>query len=534
MADERIKDISTEATDLAVDDFIELDGTVNGSRKLALRKLLMSLGIARALRPGLLFDGTGYAYIPLGTAGAFATGDFLIVVEDHYVPSGAISGSRDMAVATLSALATTLSGTAFWAQYDDGTDRLRIRIGDGTNSRYIDHATFRALYGAQTGELVFGRVSGVPVLWFNGISLTSALSGENTVGSGAAWTDSVSSSFLLYGENNSSVFHKYIGRTGRCYPINASVTTAELLKHAQTGIWADWLNQTGTQKANNSTAVNGGTGAARAMTTFSDASATGFTGGGNNGGATYAGMVIPAVKTGQIVTMTYTYGPNTVAAAPTLRLVKGVDFVGSETQIGFTILSGSTSSMNAGAGTYTISILITGPSDGGLYMAWRHGPLTTGTFIISGVSVQISGIICRHTFQPGAIIHPDSGDNRLPLITTPGVKAVGDLPMEIVLPGPAMTADGFIHLDQPITPDARYKLADFTLTQTGTETSTITVKETSSGGATVATAALSATKKSVTAAVSAPFDAVSKKLHLANNSWASNTVTPCFVFRRIA
>lgn len=155
----------------------------------------------------------------------------------------------------------------------------------------------------------------------------------------------------------------------------------------------------------------------------------------------------------------------------------------------------------------------------------------TDTVYIGSVIATPLGPIARHTLQPGATVHPDDGANKLPLLLTSGVTAVGSTPNEVVIPGPAMTADGFVHADQVITPTGYELVAAYAL-QTGTATSTITVKETSSGGTTVATGALSASVTRVALTVSNGLLAGGKKLHLANSSWASNTVTPFFVFRR--
>lgn len=156
---------------------------------------------------------------------------------------------------------------------------------------------------------------------------------------------------------------------------------------------------------------------------------------------------------------------------------------------------------------------------------------TTPTTWINSSELLTLGPIARHTLQPGATVHPDDGANKLPLLLTSGVTAVGSTPNEVVIPGPAMTADGFVHADQVITPTGYELVAAYAL-QTGTATSTITVKETSSGGTTVATGALSASVTRVALTVSNGLLAGGKKLHLANSSWASNTVTPFFVFRR--
>ena len=89
MADIRINAIATTATDFASDDYIAIDGTANGTRKVNAKTANLTFGdvrfgtsgpsakssiAARAARQGLVFDGTGGA--PTFTAASIGSGDF--------------------------------------------------------------------------------------------------------------------------------------------------------------------------------------------------------------------------------------------------------------------------------------------------------------------------------------------------------------------------------------------------------------------------------------------------------------------------
>jgi hypothetical protein len=146
-------------------------------------------------------------------------------------------------------------------------------------------------------------------------------------------------------------------------------------------------------------------------------------------------------------------------------------------------------------------------------------------------SVRPLGPVARHALQPGCAVAPDSGSNGLPLFLASGMSVVGDLPSQVIVQCDPMTADGFIFANQTLT-DSRYELIAAYARQTGIATSTITVRETSSGGTTVATGALSSSSTRVALTVSNGLLAGGKALHLSNSSWGGNTVAPFLVFRR--
>ncbi len=177
-------------------------------------------------------------------------------------------------------------------------------------------------------------------------------------------------------------------------------------------------------------------------------------------------------------------------------------------------------------GTYELEFISSG---GTAQVAFRTNG--AGTMSLDTVQMWQLGPLAKWEIQPGGWTCTDSGENGIPLLLTPGMSALGFKPAEITIRGNSQTSDGFILADQVITPSGYELIAAYVL-QTGTATSTITVKETSSGGTTVATGALSATAARVALAVSNGLLAENKKLHLANSAWGGNTVTPFFVFRR--
>jgi hypothetical protein len=96
MADIRIKDLATTATSAASDDYLALDGSANGTRKILATNVAQNVTdvtfgssgpsakssiAARASRQGLVFDGTAGATVtlsPLGTSGYTVSGFFSV------------------------------------------------------------------------------------------------------------------------------------------------------------------------------------------------------------------------------------------------------------------------------------------------------------------------------------------------------------------------------------------------------------------------------------------------------------------------
>jgi hypothetical protein len=168
----------------------------------------------------------------------------------------------------------------------------------------------------------------------------------------------------------------------------------------------------------------------------------------------------------------------------------------------------------------------------GISTALRIGAATSNgaTIEVDDVELWSLGPIIKTILQPGCPVLPDSGANMLVGLATPGITILGPKPPVVEIPIPTMSADGFILADQTLVPEG-YKLTDADIQRmSGASTGTVTIRETSSGGTTIASATLGATP--VAATLSNVYSASGKKLHLTNSSWSSSTVKGRLVFQR--
>lgn len=177
-------------------------------------------------------------------------------------------------------------------------------------------------------------------------------------------------------------------------------------------------------------------------------------------------------------------------------------------------------------GTYEVEY--TAGSSGGFYVMLSTG--NGGSYSVHAPTLTDLGPLAKWSPQPPSVVCPDSGDNRVPLLLTPGISAVGERPEHVSVLSQPMTADGFVLADQVITPTGYDLVAGYVQRLNGSSTGTITVKETSSGGTTVATGTLGSDTVALT--LSNTLLAGGKKLHVANSSWDSSTIQLRFLFRR--
>ncbi|MDP1581507.1 MAG: hypothetical protein Q8M02_14640 [Candidatus Didemnitutus sp.] len=162
---------------------------------------------------------------------------------------------------------------------------------------------------------------------------------------------------------------------------------------------------------------------------------------------------------------------------------------------------------------------------------------TTDATIPTGDHLHIRDVKCfvgGPLFLPvlqgqGCAVATDSGANRLASLLRTGMSAIGNAPEIIAIPIPNTTADGFIHADQVIVPSGYEAFAVNIERVTGASTGTITIRETSSGGTTIASGTLAA---NVLLTISNPWSAADKKLHLANSAWSASTISGRVLFRR--
>lgn len=147
----------------------------------------------------------------------------------------------------------------------------------------------------------------------------------------------------------------------------------------------------------------------------------------------------------------------------------------------------------------------------------------TGAITISAFELIEEGPIAKTVLQPGCPAGTDSGENRLPLLLTSGMFAVGNKPEVIAIPSQVLTGDTFVLADQTLVPAGYEPFAALVSMTAGTSTGTFTIKKTSSGGTTLFTGTLpgAAGLLSLTPTL-VPFS-TADKLHASCTSWAGST-----------
>lgn len=482
----------------------------------------------RRLSDLLYFDGattSSRAYIPLGTAGDGIGAGKLTVPLLFQVPAVASVGNYGLWFIGIGN-ASYGGGSYSFAAYIDSSGNLCVGITspNGTNQRRLHLGVFRANYSAQWLWLhVTWDGASAPVVYINGVPQTMT---ETTNGTPPAWSQAVDDDFFTLGLHSST--DRFAGPLVPFAPINRVWTAAEVLYQVQTGRMPA-SDELGTGSMVNRLNTNSSTFATNAVD--SNAFNTAYTG---YWGVTPANTT--AVVSSGVLTITRVSGTAGLFSGATIN-------TGNKAYRKYRLIFNVTSKngtwevWESGSGTvkYTVNtglnVIDFTAQDGTFRLYSNSGTDLTIDATSQPFLVLDLGPIAKPKMQPGAIVHSDSGANSAALVTTPGVTAIGEKPETISLQGPAITSDNFVHLDQVITPTG-YKLAEAYVAQTGVATSTITVKETSSGGTTVATGALSASTPRVELTVSNGLLAGGKKLHLANTSWGGNAVTPFFVFRR--
>lgn len=533
-ADAAASAAATAAEDAVADVSAILDGKVTAAEDAEAGAVAAELGAtqiaagdildfisSRKTEPKLIFDTANnrMANIKLGASAKVGLSDFTVLWKQYVQPSGAIGRGW---------LAFSDSASVYTTGGSNGSTCPLLLISPG--------ASTIALYcgGTVSGSDAYGIQAAHGGKEVN-MALTRSISenlfrvyveGEKVIewaGDTAQANGEIADDYLRFGSDYTSVGAAR-GRSGEYRLLNSCLSDAEILYHAQTNtLLTDARNFAGN-------AANKIVDTTR-NADFTDA---GTDWSGSASKVTGAGVLEITATAGQALGLTNA----NAGVTPTVGKRYRWEFTLSETVSGAwsLLVGGSNEQLLTGfysnyVGGTRVVIERTITTSGGTSPFYFYC-ITSGVLKITAVKMYEVGTLSKPKILPGAKVHPDdTGNGNHMLITTSGVTAVGDKPETIVLPGPAMTADGFIHADQVITPTG-YELTGFAVKQAGTETSTITVKETSSGGTTVATATLSATQTRVKGTVATPFQADNKKLHLANSSWAGNTVTPYFHFTR--
>lgn len=516
MPDIRIKDLATTATDLADDDFVEVDGLTNGSRKLPLRARILRGDLARRIIDLPISDGAtsgrrmqqqpGAAGNLAGAAQACWLG--LVPVPAANPASAALiafvgstgNPSNDT-TANLNALHVALGGS--------GSLFLRRTGATAADLRTFSYAGFRAAYSGQLVLLEVRVTSGAvdPVVFANGLNISGNFVSTTAGAPPAGWTDAALSSAFY-----ATATHWPSGLAPFGQWTLGHLADAESLAWAQTGVPPVWW-QLGTGNV------------ARFVSDMS--SSTGWL---LTGTCSIAGGKLTIPNDASIAFFGGASGIGTMTTGERRGFTVTVDSISGGGSVAYWNGSAYVAFANA-PGTYTVefTVLASYTSGPGLRISGGAG----GEAVLDNYTGRVFGPFAKSAAQPGSVVMPDSGANGVPTLLAPGLSIAGDLPPVVILPGVSMTADGFVLADQIISP-ASYELVDAYAVQTGVATSTITVRETSSGGTTIATGALSATSARVKLTVSNGLLAANKKHHLTNSAWGGNTVTPVFVYRRIA
>ena len=286
MADVRINALSTTATSAASDDYLALDGSANGTRKILATNVAQNVTdvtfgtsgpsakssiAARAARQGLVLNGTAGVYS--GIIAGPSTNDFTTacwVNASSFAASGYLFGNSQANSLYMGVRATT--GAIF--------------TGLSGGSAFGDTG-FSLTAGKQ--QLLVRVRSGSTALWYlDGVLVQSGVSDSNNYTGG----------FEYYGSANSSaaIF------TGTLIPFiyNRALTAAEVVSLYEAGVpsGADY-NTASNTSINTSACVN------LSYTSFTGASASGFTAVAN--GICYARTAPTATITaGQRVRLTGT------------------------------------------------------------------------------------------------------------------------------------------------------------------------------------------------------------------------------------
>lgn len=503
---------------------------------------LLALVGGRSVSPSLFSDGATASRRAEMTPGAVGAVAGKIISIPFQIDVPASNPSAGIQISSFNANGTasptiTAYGFSILVQ---STGALQVYQTGATfnDYRYLQYAGFLAAYSGQQvrGMVVFPYpdTATAPVIYLQGLDTTASFA-LTTGGAAPNWVPAaLDTTKFLSGYN-------WSGRYFPHAPILGELSAAEVLSWAQSGRLPTWCELgAGSAVASYTSDFSAGSDlwAANSNQTVTgniDANADGA-------GVPPSDNWLKAVNTAAR-TLTFYRSPAAPLNAHGKFKFTADIFVPVGSPITHVFLADSDVSTPSNpvalvAGAVTSISGILSSRSGGLSINGNSSASTTLAGIAAGNALYVKnllvyrlGPLARWEIQPGAVIHADSGENRLALVTVPGITALGDLPQTVVLPGAPLTANGFVHLDQVITPAAYELVAAYAL-QTLTEASTITVKETSAGGTTVATGALSATAARVALTVSNGLLAGGKKLYLSNSAWAANTVTPFFVFRR--
>ncbi len=239
MADIRIKDLATTATSAASDDYLALDGSANGTRKILATNVAQNVTdvtfgssgpsakssiAARAARQGLVFDGTSQA------TSSRSLGSIWTVPVIFTVPA-----SNPSARATIWALNDSGGGysnaTSLSAFIGTGGELFIRGFGaSASDSRIATVSGFVSSYGGKVVSLTAVQSGGTLQLYLNGTALAFT---ETTAGTAPAWNATWLSTFILGGNGGNSYFTGFVSSLGI---YNRALSAAEVVALYEAGV----------------------------------------------------------------------------------------------------------------------------------------------------------------------------------------------------------------------------------------------------------------------------------------------------------
>ena len=326
MADIRINALPTTATDFASDDYIAIDGTTNGTRKLNAKTANLTfsdvtLGTsgpsvkstlsARAPRQGLVFDGTAGSS---GTLGSIPSGTWTVsAVID--VPTS--NPAANLMALTMGIGYGVAGGGSFVLGDINPSGNLTISQWAGTFPAYREATIsgFRAAYSGKRVHIAAVVTGAALTVYINGV----ATSYTEASGAGApAWGATLGSANVFVGKGQSALYY-FSGGIYAPYIYNRALSASEVVSLYEAGApaGADYATPAAT---NTSLSVNAWTNAASPYSTFTGATATGFTAAQSAATVSYC-YSDPAftVKTGTVIRCKFN-ATLTSGAVPLIRI----------------------------------------------------------------------------------------------------------------------------------------------------------------------------------------------------------------------
>jgi hypothetical protein len=345
MADIRINALATTATSAASDDYLALDGSANGTRKILATNVAQNVTDvtfgasgpsakssinARAARQGLVFDGASYASV--ANIPALGTGDWTFSAWIKHTGSGELNvvGSGDATGVARLGINVNSNGQLV---FNDGLD-----VSLSSSTGFVPYDKNVLLTVRRSGATIYASVNGA---------------GEITLGS--AGVLNITATAVLIGRWSSNFPLYWSGTISSPLIYNRALSAAEVVSLFEAGVpsAADY------NSASN-TALSLGTITNVSYTSFSGASATGFTGVQASSDAFAKFPTAVALRPGQFFRVTGTLTLNNgKTVIPSVLFATGTDQVSLGAAGAFSITFGTT----AGSSSDYIYFRTTGDAD---------------------------------------------------------------------------------------------------------------------------------------------------------------------------